>query len=196
MLIILTIPKLLFGFNDLGIATSSFLIKTPLLIADITIFYTLKSLLNHRHTLRLILIYWFSPVLIYISYIHGQLDIIPISLVFVSLYFLFRNSLFISSVFLAFSIATKTVIIAIIPILIIFLVSQRLSWLKIIQFLSITAISFFAINIQFIFNNDFLDMVFNNQQQAKILVSTFQFGSLEIYLLPIAYFAVLLKVFQ
>lgn len=196
MLIILTIPKLLFGFSDLGIATSSFLIKTPLLIADITIFYTLKSLLNHRYTLRLILIYWFSPVLIYISYIHGQLDIIPISLVFVSLYFLFRNSLFISSVFLAFSIATKTVIIAIIPILIIFLVSQRLSWLKIIQFLLITAISFFTINIQFIFDNDFLDMVFNNQQQTKILVSTFQFGSLEIYLLPIAYFAVLFKGFS
>ena len=138
MLLILSIPRILFDFGGLSIATSSFLIKTPLLIADITIFYVLKSLLNHRHTLRLIIIYWFSPVLIYISYIHGQLDIIPISLVFVSLFFLFRNALYLSAIFLAFSIATKTVIIAIIPILIIFLVSQRLPSLKVIQFLTIT----------------------------------------------------------
>ena len=196
MLLILSIPKILFDFGGLSIATSSFLIKTPLLIADITIFYVLKSLLNHRHTLRLIIIYWFSPVLIYISYIHGQLDIIPISLVFVSLFFLFRNALYLSAIFLAFSIATKTVIIAIIPILIIFLVSQRLPWLKVIQFLTITLVSFFIVNIQFIFSNDFLEMVFNNKQQAKVLIASIQFGSLNIYLLPIAYFAILLKGFS
>ncbi|MDA7796734.1 hypothetical protein N9A24_02635 [Gammaproteobacteria bacterium] len=196
MLYILTIPQLILGLEGQGIAFSSLILKIPLLIADISIFFILKSLLNHKHILKLILIYWFSPVLTYISYIHGQLDIIPIALIFVSLYFLFKNSLNISSVFLAFSIATKTVIFAVIPILIIFLLSQKLKPFAIIKFLIITIFTFLLINILFIDDSSFIDAVFKNQQQTQLLLSSLQFGSLSLYLLPIAYFAILSKGFS
>ncbi|MDC1131830.1 hypothetical protein OAT59_04515 [Gammaproteobacteria bacterium] len=196
MLFILTIPQLIFSFGEWGIGFSSLVLKTPLFFADITIFFILKSLLNHKHILKLILIYWFSPVLNYISYIHGQLDIIPIALAFVSLYFLFKNSLNTSSVFLACSIATKTVIFAVIPILIIFLISQKLKPYEIFRFIIITISTFILINILFIFDSAFVNMVFNNKQQAQMLISSIQFGTLTLYLLPIAYFTILLKGFS
>ena len=193
MLLILSAPKAIFGWMTTSTIFSVILIKLPLLIADITIFYILKSWLNHKHILKLIVLYWFSPVLIYISYIHGQLDVIPIALLFISLYFLFRNALYTSALFLAFSMATKTVIIAVVPILIIFLFSQRLSGLQILKFLLISFIAFIFINSPYLLDTSFLSSVFNNQQQAKLLISSIQFGEFQMYLLPIAYCAILLR---
>ena len=156
MLAILSLPKILFGWVGSSLSFSMLLLKLPLLLADIAIFYVLKSWLNHKNILKLILLYWFSPVLIYISYVHGQLDVIPIALLFLSLYFLFRNSLYISAAFLAFSMATKTVIIAIMPMLLIFLLSQRLSLQHIVKFILIVLISFLLINSPLLFNESFI----------------------------------------
>ena len=196
MLIILSMPKILFSWVNASPELSILIIKLPLLCADIAIFYVLKSWLNHKHILKLILLYWFSPVLIYISYIHGQLDAIPIALLFVSLYFLFHNSLKASAVFLACSMATKTVIVAIMPMLLIFLLSQRLPTSQIAKFIAISVGSFLLINSLYLFDASFLSMVFNNQQQSKLLLSTIQFGEVSLYLLPLAYCAILLKGFS
>lgn len=193
MLFILSAPKAIFGWMASSSYFSVVLIKLPLLIADVAIFFVLKSWLCHKHILKLILLYWFSPVLIYISYIHGQLDAIPIALLFISLYFLFRNSLNTSAAFLGFSMATKTVIIAVVPILIIFLFSQRISKLKILKFLIISFAIFIIINAPYLFDEAFVSSVFNNQQQAKVFLSSIQFGEFYMYLLPIAYCAILLK---
>lgn len=193
MLFILSGPKILFTWAGSNIGLSLLALKLPLLIADTVIFYILKSWLNHRKTLKLLLLYWFSPVLIYISYIHGQLDSIPIALLFVSLFLLFRNSLNASAIFLAFAMATKTVIAAIIPVLIIFLISQRLSIYQISKFMVITFISFVIINSPYLFSDAFISMVFNNQKQGEILVSSIDFGEVSLYILPIAYCGVLLK---
>jgi uridine kinase len=169
------------------------LIKLPLLLADIAIFYILKSWLNHKNTLKLLLLYWFSPVLIYISYIHGQLDSIPISLLFISLFLLFRNSLNASAIFLAFAMATKTVIAAIFPILLIFLISQRLSNYQILKFFSISLLAFLLINAPYLYSDAFISMVFNNQKQGAILISSINFGGVSLYMLPLAYCGILLK---
>lgn len=193
MLLILSAPKVIFGWMSSSAVFTVLLIKLPLLLSDIAIFYILKSWLNHKHILKLILLYWFSPVLIYISYIHGQLDIIPIALLFISLYFLFRNALNTSSIFLALAMATKTVIIAVVPILIIFLFSQRLAVLQIMKFLAISLITFLCVNSPYLLDSSFLASVFNNQQQGKLLLSSIQFGDFEMYLLPIAYCAILLR---
>lgn len=193
MLLILSIPKLLFGWIGASLSVSILLIKIPLLFADIAIFYVLKSWLNHKNTLKLILLYWFSPVLIYISYIHGQLDAIPIALLFISLYFLFRSKLNYSAIFLACAMATKTVIIATLPMLLIFLFSQRLPSINILRFIALVIAVFILINSPYILSESFLSMVFNNQQQSKLLLSSINFGGPSIYLLPLAYSAVLLK---
>ena len=196
MLVILSMPKILFSWVNASPELSILIIKLPLLCADIAIFYVLKSWLNHKHLLKLILLYWFSPVLIYISYIHGQLDAIPIALLLISLYFLFHNSLKASAVFLACSMATKTVIVAIMPMLLIFLLSQRLPTSQIAKFIAISVGTFLLINSLYLFDASFLSMVFNNQQQSKLLLSTIQFGEVSLYLLPLAYCAILLKGFS
>ena len=193
MLYVLTIPKILFAWISSSVQFSILLLKLPVLFADIAIFYVLKSWLNHKNVLSLILLYWFSPVLIYISYINGQLDAIPIAFLLISFYFLLRNSLGLSAIFLACSMAAKTVIAVIIPLLLIFFFSQRLPILTICKYFLIFIASFFLINANFIFDEYFFSMVFNNQQQSKVFLGAIDFGPSTLYLLPIAYLGILLK---
>lgn len=193
MLFILTIPKIILGWIGSSLWMSLLVTKLPLLVADIIIFYVLKSWLNHKNLLKLIILYWFSPALIYISYIHGQLDSIPIALLFISLFYLFRNNLNISAIFLALALATKTVIAVVVPILIIFLISQRLSIVKILKFLLISSFAFVIVNIPFLSSASFLSMVFDNQKQGEIFQTAINFGQVSLYILPIAYCGILLK---
>ena len=136
-----------FAFDIAG-----WMLKFPLLICDIFLFFTIKSWLNHRYTLQLIALFWLSPVMYYISYIYGQLDIIPISLLLISLYFLFRNDQKISAIFFGISLASKTMILITLPFLIVFLYSQRQSLFSILIYLLIGAITFVLINLAYLEN--------------------------------------------
>src|SRR5262249_25627910 len=59
--------------------------RLPLLFADLTILGLLLKWFPSRSS-RVLWLYWASPLAIYISYWHGQLDIIPTALFLVSVY--------------------------------------------------------------------------------------------------------------
>ena len=166
---------------------TSWIIKIPILLCDILLFYVIKSWLNHKSITKLIIFYWLSPVLFYISYFFGQLDIIPISILFLSLYFLFKNHLNKSAIFLGLALSTKTVIAIIVPFLLVFLISQRQQFFKILLYLILLTLTFILINYPFLTNYYFIEMVFNNSTQGKVFESSITLSSTKIYLLPIAY---------
>ena len=186
MLYVLSIP--IFLFKTISVfELSSWILKIPLLFCDIMLFYVIKSWLNHKSITKLLFLYWLSPVLFYISYFYGQLDIVPISILFLSLYFLFKNQLHRSAVFLGLALSTKTMIAIIVPFLLVFLISQKLQLFKVFTYLVFLSLSFILINLPSLTDPYFIEMVFNNSTQGKIFESSISFSSAEIYLLPIAY---------
>ena len=186
MLYFLSIPILIFQFI-LNLDHSLWIIKLPILICDLMLFFVIKSWLNHKFISKLIILYWLSPVLFYISYFYGQLDVIPISILFLSLYFLFRNNLKSSAMFLGLSLSTKTMIIIIIPFLVVFLISQRQNIKQIFLYLSIAIFTFFFINSYYFNDPSFYQMVFNNSTQGKVFDASISINNIDVYLLPIAY---------
>lgn len=116
MLVILAIPRLLFA--PLFYLDSSFieifLYRLPILAADVGIFIILARWLKTKQR-RVLLLYWCSPVLIYINYIYGQLDVLPIALLFAFLYFLFKEKLLPAVIFLSLCLATKTGMVIVFP---------------------------------------------------------------------------------
>ena len=81
MLYVLSLP--IFLFKTISVfELSSWILKIPLLFCDILLFYVIKSWLNHKSITKLLVLYWLSPVFFYISYFYGQLDIVPISILF------------------------------------------------------------------------------------------------------------------
>ena len=135
MLIILALPKLIFGWISDNQSFVLLLYRIPLLLCDITVFFILRSWISDISHRYLLWLYWLSPVLIYISFIHGQLDVIPISLLVVALHFLFKANLTKSALFFGLSLATKTMVIIVLPFLILYFIKQKFNLKEIILFI-------------------------------------------------------------
>lgn len=187
MLYIISLPKFLLGWAfPQNPFFNLFLYHLPLLFADLSIFLILKKWLKNHSIKNLIYFYWLSPVLIYISYIHGQLDVIPICLLFISLYFLFENKWEMSALLLGLSLSTKTNIAMAYPFFLIFMISKNLSFKNISFFFCISLGSFLIINRPYVFNNAFIEMVFLNKEQEKLFDPVIQWSHLLIYIIPSA----------
>ena len=156
MLYLLALPKFLLGwlFPDSG-SWQLFLIRLPLLIADFAIFFILRGWFQNKFPIRLLIFYWFSPVLIYISYIHGQLDAIPIALLFGSLFYLFRNQTLYAAIFLGLALATKTNMLLVYPFFLLFLISRGQTLSQLIIFFSLAAFAFIIVNLPYLFDDAF-----------------------------------------
>ena len=196
MLYLLSLPQMfgeMIGFVDWTRRNSFFLIKIPLIMSDVGIFLIIRSWLNKRFHTRLVIFYWASPVLFFISYIHGQLDIIPIFFVFAALYFLFKEKIVIASIFIGLALATKTHIVVTLPFFLLYLNSKGGRIWSIPKFTTVVSLVFLLCNMQFILSAPFHEMVFFAVEQKKVFDSFLYMNDLTFYFLPAALLLLLLK---
>ena len=187
MLYLMAVPKFLFGWiAPNNIFFNLFLLRLPIFISDITIFFVLKSWLQDRFEKRLIYFYWLSPVLFYISYVHGQLDVIPISLLFLSLYFLFKDKYNSSALLFGLALATKTNVLIAYPFLCLYLMSKHIGVKAIVQYVAITFFTFILLNTPFVFYESFWNSIIFNQESAKLFNAFIVLNDAKIYLVPAA----------
>lgn len=196
MLYIFSLPRLLLwpftGHDTFGIA-ASLIYRIPLFVADFTILIILMRWMKSR-TRQVLIWYWLSPVLIYINYFHGQLDVIPIALLFVSLYFLFKSRWMFTFVFLAVAICCKTNIALVIPFYVIYLFRTPQVKFKNIPIALGTLIAIvLLINLPWAGSKGFVNMVYNNPVQQQIFDLFYQFNTtLKIYFIPAVYFVLVI----
>lgn len=189
-------PLMLYFLGFLGgfaANLSPFLIRIPLLLADISILLVLSRLLKGK-TLKLLKYYWLSPVLIYISYIHGQLDVIPIAFLLASSYFLFKRKYMLSAFILGLGIATKTNLVLVIPFYMLYVWknNNEKKWAKLALPALITLLVVFALNLPYLDSDSFLKMVYANREQPKIWSANFSMiGNLNFYIIPAVYLILL-----
>lgn len=99
------------------------LIRLPLLGADLTIFAVLCAWFDTKRS-KVLWLYWCSPILFYISYVHGQLDAIPTALLFLCLHALFRDRPLRAGALLGLGIAAKMHLLVAVPFLLVHLLAQ------------------------------------------------------------------------
>jgi len=197
MLWIMSLPQAFFSIfynvNSDFYFFESLFYRLPLLIADIIILAVLIRWLKNQ--IRQVLIwYWLSPILFYINYIHGQLDVIPISILFISLYFLFKSKHLLSFLFLSLAVASKTNMVLVLPFVVIFLFNNsNADWKKIVTSLSIFSLNLFLINYPFLNSSGYIKMVYNNPVQQQVFDLYYNFNnSLKIYFIPSVYFSLVI----
>ena len=172
-----------------------FAARLPILFADFVILLVLTRWLKNKQK-KVLWYYWCSPILFYINYVHGQLDAIPIMLLFVFLYFFFKESFRRAFLFLGLSLATKTGIAIVLPFVFVYLILRRTTFLKITQYALISFLTFCFLNIAYLRSYPFLEMVFLNREQAKIFDLHFAFSNgLIVYVIPLVYLFLLIKSF-
>tara|TARA_B110000503_G_C7157477_1_gene417987 strand:- start:1202 stop:3205 length:2004 start_codon:yes stop_codon:yes gene_type:complete len=176
---------LLVPFVSLGefLGLSGFLIKIPVLIADFGILIILLKLLPNNEN-KVLLYYFLNPIIIYGTYIHSQLDIIPTALLFGSIYFLTIQKIRTSSFFFGLAVATKIHVIIALP-LIAFYLYKKFSLLEVTKYFLLSLIILLFFDSPFIFSEGFFYMVIANPKQSLLFDTFYKIGGLNL-LFPIA----------
>ncbi len=184
----------LFGIVNTAISHFDlFLLRLPLLIADIGILVILLSWFEKRQK-AVLWLYWCSPIIFYISYVHGQLDALPIFFLFCFLFLLFKEKDTAALFFLGLSISTKTGIVIVLPFVFLYLLKERSKKGAALVKLTIPFVVFTILNIGYLYNPAFIKMVFETKEQLKVFDLVFAYGQgLVLYIVPVAYAVLVFK---
>ncbi|MEI7974240.1 MAG: hypothetical protein WCH11_07720, partial [Bdellovibrio sp.] len=98
-------------------------VKLVLLIFDLFLFRLIRRLPVDR--LRWCLFYWCNPVVIYVSFVHGQLDIVSMSLLIASIFSITERKILAASLFFLAALSSKFHVILAFPVLVVFLWNQE-----------------------------------------------------------------------
>lgn len=197
--IMLFIESIGYFFSSLvsdNIFLKNLLFKLPLLIFDlIGLLVIIKIFPNQRKSLTYI--YYSSPIIIYSIYMHGQLDIIPIVLLVISINFLINSNSkyhFLFILFLAFSIMSKQHILAVVPIIIMY-IYKKYGLKKSISTLIRLIFIIGALCIPFM-SQGFISNVLFNEEQNRITTVFIQYNNVSLYIPIVATLLIYLKVFS
>ncbi len=182
--------------NPKSIFLRNIIFKLPLLFFDMIGFAFLKKICQQKIKYIFVL-YFLSPILLFSTYMHGQLDIIPTVLLIVSLYHLIRNensSLLLFSVFLALAIGAKFHIVAAVPIVFLYLYKRRgltttIFWGGITAFLTTLLVAPF-------WGEGFWNYVIMNKEQSVITKIFLDYDTTKLFIPILAVVLIYLKVYQ
>jgi len=176
-------------------AASVFVLRLPLLAADIGIALLLCHLTRGRTT-DVVRYYWASPVLFYISYVHGQLDAVPIAFLILSVVLLtsrIRHSLALSFIVLGLGLASKTSVLLAFPFLLLYVWKKKRSLPIVATCAALTAGTFALFVLPFL-SEGLVRMVFFSDQQARLFAFSFPLSDqLLLFVAPIAYAGLFLR---
>lgn len=160
----------------------AFIFKIPILIFDILGMYFLLRLFPEKRK-YIGFLYYGSPIILFACYMHGQLDVIPTSLLIGSLYFLFQKKDYhyqLSSFFLAMALLTKLHILAIVPILFIYLIRREGVILATTYFATTLGIT--CIGMLPFISKGFIKSVLFNTEQAVITEVFWCLDTVKVYI--------------
>ena len=180
----------IFDLNNL-LFVSNLGLKLTLLFFD---FFALVILIKIFTKIKneIILYYWLSPLVIFITYWHGQLDIIPVSLLLLSLFYLKNHSLNKSIVIIGLSIVAKHSMIICVPFILIYLIKQKIDFNKIIKLMLYLMLTIIFFEFPFLFNDGYHSLVINNQEIDKLYSMNIEMSKGNfVYLVPLIYLLLL-----
>jgi len=156
------------------------------LMIDYLLYFFIRNLLAQNQKFWSVYVYWLSPIILYCTYWHGQLDVLPVMVLAISLYFLKQNKFFTSAIFLGLSISTKFVMVTALPFFILYLLSDTRLHTHLKR--SIVGLSLpIILHIPLLLNTGFQKMVLKTPETNKIFSLEFSYSdTLSVYILPVA----------
>lgn len=106
--------------------------RLPLLLADLAIYGVLLSWSGAQQHRKVLWLYWCSPIVFYVTYYHGQLDLIPTALLLASLAWTFKRRWALSAAALGLGLATKSHLWMAVPFLLVYWARSRIGWRRVI----------------------------------------------------------------
>lgn len=176
--------------NFFGNGFEIILIRLALLTYDVMLFKILVNLVKNKR--KVILYYWCSPILLYINYIYTQLDVVPVTFLFLSILLLMKNKIKSSYLVLGLSVAAKVNGLVVLPFYLFYLYRKNIKIKDLMLYSILPFIAYIILNIDLVQNSEFIKMVLLNSQQASVFSMKIGFNNNSFYIVPIIYITLLL----
>ncbi len=165
-------------------------------VATLLIFdFLLLQLLTHmwpQRKLAITAVYWCSPVILIGTYFLGYNDIIPITLLLLSIFLISRNQWALATVTIVLALSAKLSMILALPLIAIYYFKKYNSRVRINTMLYYASIVVLTLIIPVIINPALSTMIFSNPEIAKIYSFKISLtDELTIYLVPLTYLIVI-----
>lgn len=190
-MLIAHLPTVLLGtWIDVWLGTREFAgigFRVSLLVADVIVLFMIFELVGKRDR-SIIWLYWYSPIVIYVTYWHGQTDIVPVALLLASLVALKRFQPMAAGASVGFAVSAKLSMLLTAPFLLAYLFSnRRLRYLLLpftVAFLTVLAV----FQMPFMVTIGFQQMVMGSPEIDKIYrLAVSLSDGVSIYLTPTVY---------
>jgi uridine kinase len=171
MLTVLALPRwllspLLAGGTDTVTPLHLIALRLPLFAGDLAIALVLLRWFPNRAR-RVLLFYWCSPFVLYISYWHGQLDVIPTALFLVCLALLDARRFGLGMLVYGLALATKSHLLVALPFLLVYLWQE--GGAREAAQAAAVALGVYALAVlPFVTDPDFRRMVYGTDEQARL----------------------------
>lgn len=165
--------------------------RISLLMADILMLILLLQKFENRWR-GLMIHYWLSPLVIFITYWHGQTDIIPVTILVICIVLLKNKKVVNSSLALAGAVAAKHSMIIALPFIAMYLWFRRRTANSVYKFIILFLMVLIIIEAPYFFSSGFQQMVINNREVEKIYWLFIPVNdTLKIYVIPLTYMLLL-----
>ncbi len=158
----------------------NFFFKLPLLLSDLIILKIFFEIFP-REKRKIVFLYFLSPIILYSTYMHSQLDIIPTALLFLSVYLLRKNKIYLSSLFFGLALSTKSHIIVAFFFILVYIL-KKYSLREMIFYALISLSVFLLFILPYIFSDGYYLMVLSNPKQQMIYDLYFNVKNYKVYL--------------
>ena len=170
--------------------------RSTLLLFDLISFLVLSKLLINKKK-EIIFLYWLSPLIFFVTYVYGQLDIIPTTILLLAYFFLSKNEFKKSGYFFGLSVATKLSFALIIPFPIIYLWQNKRLSSGISQFIKSLSLILILFVISPIISFGYREMVLSTPEKASLLWFNFSLTeNLKIFILPFMFCIILYSMWR
>lgn len=189
-------------FEGMPLFFRNLIFKLPILMVNLLGLYFLLRLSRDKRKYILIL-YFLSPIILYASYMHGQLDLIPTVFLLGAVYYLTQMGRTAKKetacewrfiLFLSLALSSKLHIVAVLP-LFYFYLHKKKGWRKAVCMTGLPV--FFAIVAALPFwGSGFINMVLLNREQQAINMVYLDYGNAHLLLTVIAILFLYFQAFQ
>ncbi len=154
--------------------------KLPILLSDILITYTLFKIFPNK--IKEIFIFYFaSPIVIYASYMHSQLDLVAVAILLFSIYLLMAGRILLSAVVFGLAISAKSHLVLVLPLVLIY-IFKNYNFKRLVHFSAVSAAVYLIFVAPYILSEGYSAMVLRNPKQMMVFDSAYDMGGLKVYI--------------
>ncbi|HEY5714769.1 MAG TPA: hypothetical protein VIT68_05450 [Candidatus Gracilibacteria bacterium] len=159
-------------------------VKLPLLLADLSILVSLLYFVP-ANSQKVVKLYWCSPILFYISYFYGQLDVIPTAILFGAILAMCHKRYFLAFLVLGIGVAAKSHLILAFPFFLGYTYIKKESFPRLWGYCGIFGLSVAALFMPYIGSVGFQQMVMQTSEAAKFfnLEASYNYNDLGVLIL-------------